>query len=183
MTTGFHLAQLNIGRTLFPLDDPRMAGFVERLAEINALAEGSPGYVWRLQGESGDATGFKVFDGDPLVIVNLTVWESADELFEFSYRTAHVEILRGRRSWFEAWSGPYLVLWWIPAGSIPDVPEALARLERLAADGPTPEAFTLKIRFPSPDTTLNQAAEHPRETPSDPRPPPAPPSSAPPRMP
>jgi hypothetical protein len=146
MTTGFHLAQLNVGKTLYPIDDPQMAGFTGRLAEINALAERSPGYVWRLQGDSGDATGIHVSD-DPLFIINLTVWESADQLFDFSYRTDHVEVLRLRRAWFEPWPGPSLVLWWIPAGTIPTATEALARLAQLAADGPGPEAFTLKVRF------------------------------------
>jgi heme-degrading monooxygenase HmoA len=149
VTEGFHLAQLNIGRTYHPLDDPRMSGFVDRLADINALAESSPGYVWRLQGESGDATGFKVSE-DPQVIVNLTVWETADQLYAFTYRTEHIEVLRGRHAWFEQWPGPHLVLWWIPAGSIPSIEEALARLDHLAADGPGPGAFTFKVRFPPP---------------------------------
>ena len=149
MTGGFHLAQLNIGRTHYPIDHPRMAGFVNRLAEINALAERSPGYVWRLQGESGDATGFKPTD-DPLVILNLTVWESADDLYSYAYHTDHMEVFRLRHDWFEKWPGPHLVLWWIPAGSLPTIEEALERLDRLAANGPSPEAFTLKIRFPPP---------------------------------
>jgi hypothetical protein len=149
MTTAFHLAQLNIGRSRYPVDDPRMSGFVNRLAEINALAEASPGYVWRLQSDSGNATDIRVSE-DPSVIVNLTVWESADQLYDFSYHTAHLEVYRLRRGWFDQWPGPHLVLWWIPAGSIPTVSEALARLERLAAEGPTPEAFTLKVRFPAP---------------------------------
>jgi Domain of unknown function (DUF3291) len=149
MTAGFHLAQLNIGRTHFPIDDPRMAGFVDRLAEINALAEANPGYVWRLQGESGDATGIKVTE-DPLVILNPTVWESADQLYGFTYHTDHIGVFRGRQAWFEKWPGPHLVLWWIPAGSTPTIEEALARLGRLAANGPAPDAFTLNVRFPPP---------------------------------
>jgi hypothetical protein len=153
--SGFHLAQLNVGRTVAPIDDPRMAGFVDRLAEINALAERSPGYVWRLKDESGDATSIHVFD-DPLVIVNLTVWESPDQLADFAYRTAHVEVLRQRSSWFEPYGAPYLVLWWIPAETIPDVEEAKRRLNLLAERGPTPEAFTLKARFPSPSPAVSQ---------------------------
>lgn len=182
MTAGFHLAQLNIGKSRYALDDPRMAGFVNRLDEINALAEARPGYVWRLQSDLGNATDIPVTD-DPRVIVNLTVWESAQELFEFSYRTAHIEVFRLRRGWFEQWPGPHLVLWWIPSGSIPTVPEALARLERLAANGPTPEAFTLKVRFPPPEATVSRAGGHQRERPSDLPAHPPPPSSAPPRTP
>ena len=149
MTNGFHLAQLNVGRTHYPVDDPRMIGFTGRLAEINALAEKAPGYVWRLQGDTGDATEFNAFD-DPLIIVNLTVWETADQLFEFSYHTDHAEVFRLRRHWFEPWPGPHLVLWWVPAGTTPTLDEALARLAQLAANGPSPEAFTLKVRFPPP---------------------------------
>ena len=149
MSADFHLAQLNIGRTRFPIEHPRMSGFVQRLAEINGLAERTPGFVWRLQGESGDATGFQPTD-DPLVIVNLTVWETADQLYSFTYHTDHIEVFRVRHNWFESWPGPHLVLWWIPAGSTPTLPEALARLEQLAVNGPTPEAFSFKVRFPAP---------------------------------
>jgi hypothetical protein len=149
VTERFHIAQLNVGKTHYPVEHPKMVGFTGRLAEINALAERTPGYVWRLQGDSGDATGIHVFD-DPLIIVNLTVWESIEELYEFSYHTDHAEVFRLRRAWFEPWPGPHLVLWWLPAGSTPTLAEALARLERLAAEGPSPEAFTLRVRFPPP---------------------------------
>jgi heme-degrading monooxygenase HmoA len=149
MNAGFHLAQLNIGRTRYALEHPRMGGFVARLADINALAERTPGFVWRLQGESGDATGFQPTD-DPLVIVNLTVWETAEALYSFTYHTDHIEVFRARHNWFKPWPGPHLVLWWIPAGSTPILADALDRLARLAADGPSPEAFTLKVRFPAP---------------------------------
>ncbi len=152
MTSGFRLAQLNVGRTHYPVGDPPMTGFTGRLAEINALAEATPGYIWRLQGDSGDATGIHVFD-DPLAIVNLTVWESVEQLYAFTYHTDHTEVFRLRRLWFGHWPGPHLVLWWIPAGTIPTLDEALARLDRLAADGPSPEAFTLKVTFPPPVET------------------------------
>ena len=158
MTEQFHIAQLNVGKTHHPVEHPRMIGFTSRLAEINALAERTPGYVWRLQGESGDATGIHVFD-DPLIIVNLTVWESIERLYEFSYHTDHAEVFRLRRAWFEQWPGPHLVLWWIPAGTMPTLAEALARLERLAAEGPTPDAFTLKVRFPPPAERSDAAGD------------------------
>jgi heme-degrading monooxygenase HmoA len=150
MTAGLHLAQLNIGRTLFPIDHPRMRGFVDRLDEINALAEASPGFVWRLKDEGGNATRIPVTE-DPRVIVNLTVWESPEQLAAFTYHTRHMEVVRLRRGWFEPWPGPHLVLWWIPAGSIPTIAEALDRLDRLAATGPGLDAFTLKQRFPPPE--------------------------------
>lgn len=145
--SGMEIAQLNVGRTVAPLDDPALDGFVSRLAEINALGEASPGFVWRLTDETGgDATGIRAFD-DPRMIVNLTVWSGIDELFAFAYRTRHVELLRARRDWFVPMDGPSLVLWWVPAGHRPTIAEARGRLDHLADHGPTPHAFTLKQGF------------------------------------
>jgi Domain of unknown function (DUF3291) len=141
-----HLAQLNIGRLRAPLEDPRIDGFRTNLARINALAEASPGFVWRLQDESGDATGIKLFDDD-LEIINLTVWTSIEALADFAYRSGHVEILRRRREFFEVPTQPILCLWWIPEGTLPTSTEAQARLEHLCAHGPTPIAFTFRQRF------------------------------------
>lgn len=143
---GMHLAQLNVGRLRAPMDDPLIDDFRDNLAPVNALAEVSPGFVWRLQDETGDATGIKPF-GDDLEIVNLTVWESIDALADFTYRSAHVEFLRRRRDFFEAATAPILCLWWIPEGTIPTVDEAIERLEQLRAQGPTPTAFTFRARF------------------------------------
>ena len=128
------------------MDDPIIDDFRMNLASINALAEVSPGFVWRLQDESGDATGIKPF-GDDLEIINLTVWESIDALADFAYRSRHVEFLRRRRDFFEAPTQPILCLWWIPEGSIPTVEEAIARLEWLRVHGPTPTAFTFHQRY------------------------------------
>lgn len=147
--TGYHLAQLNIARLRAPLDSPELAGFVSRLSEINALAERSPGYVWRLQDESGDATALRPFEPD--VIVNLTVWESVESLREFTYRSGHLEPMRRRRDWFVAPGGPHLVLWWIPAGTVPTVAEAGDRLARLTRHGPSRDAFTFRAPHPAPD--------------------------------
>jgi Domain of unknown function (DUF3291) len=143
----FHVAELNIGRTVAPLDDPALADFVDNLQRINALGDASPGFVWRLEDEFGAATTIRAFD-DPLMIVNLTVWKTIESLRAFAYRTSHVDYLRRRREWFEPLTGPSLVLWWVPAGHRPTIEEARERLDRLAADGPTPEAFTLKTTFP-----------------------------------
>jgi heme-degrading monooxygenase HmoA len=131
------------------MDDARMADFMGRLDEVNALAERSPGYVWRLQGENGNATDLK-FDDDPLFIVNLTVWESLDDLHNFTYRSEHKTVFARRFEWFERSIGPNVVLWWQPAGTIPTVEDALRRLALLAANGPTPEAFSFKERFEPP---------------------------------
>ncbi|MBQ1024732.1 DUF3291 domain-containing protein [Micromonospora sp. C95] len=142
-----HLAQLNIARLRAPLDSPEIADFVAQLPEINALAERSPGYVWRLQDVSGDATALRPFGPD--IIVNLTVWQSVESLRAFVYRTAHLEPMRRRREWFVPLDRPHLVLWWIPAGVLPTITEAADRLE-LLHDGPSPEAFTLREPYPAP---------------------------------
>ena len=144
--TDFHLAQLNIGRLRHPIEAPESAGFADALDEINALAEAAPGYVWRLCDESGNATAFD-FRDDPLWALNLTVWESVEALREYTYRTDHAGYLRRRREWFEPHDRPHLVMWWIPAGTTPTIAEAVERLERLEAEGPTPEAFTFARRF------------------------------------
>jgi hypothetical protein len=143
---GMHLAQLNVARLRAPMHDPIIDDFRMNLGRINSLAEVSPGYVWRLQDDSGDATSIKPF-GDELQIVNLTVWESIDALADFTYRSAHVELLRRRHDFFEAADLPFLCLWWIPEGTIPTVEEAIARLEHLRARGPSPTAFTFRHRF------------------------------------
>ncbi len=146
-----HLAQLNVGTILYDLADPRMKGFVDNLEQINALADASPGFVWRLQDESGDATGFQV-SKDPRLIVNLSLWETTEALFDFVYRSAHTGIMAQRRRWFVRPAEAYQVLWWVPAGQVPTVEAALVRLERLRELGPTREAFTFKQRFPAPGT-------------------------------
>ncbi|WBB89999.1 DUF3291 domain-containing protein [Verrucosispora sp. WMMC514] len=142
-----HLAQLNIARLRAPIDSPELADFVAQLPEINDLAERSPGYVWRLQDESGDATALRPFGPD--IIVNLTVWQSVESVRGFVYRTAHLEPMRRRREWFVPLDRPHLVLWWIPVGVLPTITEAAERLELLTA-GPSPEAFTLREPYPSP---------------------------------
>ena len=130
------------------MNDPIIDDFRLNLDSINALAEVSPGYVWRLQDETGNATGIKPFEDD-LEIVNLTVWESIEALADFTYRSGHVEFLRRRREFFEAATQPIVCLWWLPEGTIPTVEEAIARLEHLRAHGPTATAFTFRHRFES----------------------------------
>ena len=143
------IAQVNVARAVAPLDDPRMADFVALLDEVNRLAEASPGFVWRLQGPSGNATDIQA-DDDPLVIVNLTVWSSPDDLFAYTYRSEHRTVFARRFEWFERWDGPSVALWWQPSGTIPTVEDAFRRLQSLAEHGPTPEAFTFKQQFPPP---------------------------------
>jgi hypothetical protein len=152
----YHLAQLNVGIIKAPLESPAMADFVDNLDRINALAEASPGFVWRLQTDEGNATALRPTD-DENFLVNMSVWEDADSLSRFVFKSAHVEIMRRRREWFERMVEAYLVLWWVPAGHVPTVEEALANLARLRERGPTPEAFTFRTAFAPPDAAPDRA--------------------------
>ena len=158
-----HLAVFNIARLRAPMDDPLIDDFRNNLDPINALAEGSPGFVWRLQDESGNATNITPY-GDPLVITNMAVWTSIDALADFTYRSGHLEFLRRRRDFFEAPSEAILVLWWIPEGTIPTMEEAMARLEHLRAHGPTPTRSP-SATASSPATTRRNAGQRPRHLP------------------
>ena len=146
----YHLAELNIAISRGDPGSPVMAEFMAALDRINALAESSPGYVWRLQTDDGNATAYRAFD-DERTLLNLTVWEDVDSLADFVYRSGHVEVMRGRAKWFERMVEAYLVAWWVPAGHHPTVTEAEERLRHLRANGPTPQAFTLRRSFPPPD--------------------------------
>jgi hypothetical protein len=145
----FEIAQLNIATMKEPLESPGMADFVANLDRVNALADGSPGFVWRLQTAEGDATALRPL-GDS-TLVNMSVWRDIESLNSFVYRSAHSEIMRRRREWFDRMREAYLVLWWVPAGHRPTVTEAIGRLEVLHAKGPTAEAFTFGNAFPPPD--------------------------------
>lgn len=144
----FELAQLNIARMREPLEAPGMADFVANLERINALAEASAGFVWRLKTEDGDATALRPLGED--MLVNLSVWQDVESLSHYVYRTAHVEILRRRKEWFEKMEAASYVLWWVPAGHRPTLTEACARLEDLRARGPTAAAFTFRESFAAP---------------------------------
>jgi len=144
--TQYHIAQVNIGRLKAPLDDPLIAGFVNRLDDINALADHSPGFVWRLQTPEGNATYLRPY-ADDRILVNMSVWRTIDALQHYVYHTAHAELLRQRKDWFEKFAGAYAALWWVPAGHFPGVDEAKKRLEHLEKHGPTQFAFTFNSMF------------------------------------
>jgi len=150
MTQRYQLAQVNIGRAKAVMEDPVMADFAARLDDVNALAEASPGFVWRLQTEAGNATSLRPYD-DERIMVNLSLWETPKALRAFVYRSAHTEVMRRRKEWFEKFDGMYYALWWVPAGHIPTVEEAKARLEHLRASGETAHAFSFAKLFPAPD--------------------------------
>lgn len=148
MTTQHHLAQVNIALPREPIDSPLLADFVAALDPINRIAEQSPGFVWRLKTEEGDATGVG-WPADDRILVNMSVWESLEALGDYVYRSGHVEIMRQRRKWFEAME-LYMALWWIPRGHLPTVGEADERLRHLVEHGPTPLAFSFRQSFPPP---------------------------------
>jgi uncharacterized protein DUF3291 len=139
----YHIAQVNIGRVRAPVEDPIMAGFTTRLDELNAIADRSPGFVWRLQTPAGNATYLRPYDDDR-ILINMSVRESIETLREYVYHTVHAELLRHRHEWFEKFDGVYMALWWVPAGHIPGMDEARKRLAHLEKHGPTEFAFTFK---------------------------------------
>ena len=142
------LAQVNVATVRAPLDSPELAGFVAELEPINAMADASPGFVWRLQTEDGDATAIRPFQ-DERIMVNLSVWESLEALRTFVYASRHLDVMRRRREWFHRMD-TYMALWWVPAGTIPTVAQAKDRLQLLAGNGPSPDAFTFRVSFPAP---------------------------------
>jgi hypothetical protein len=148
--TGYHLAQINVGRLKAPVDHPMIADFKDNLDRINALADGMPGFVWRLVGEGNNATDLQPKPDDPLFAINMSVWSDMDALAGFVYRSAHRDIMRRRREWFEHMD-IYMCLWWVPVGHTPTVEEGMAKLELLERLGPTAEAFAFKTPFPAPD--------------------------------
>ena len=158
MTSAFDLAEVNVARLVAPLDSPQLAGFVTRLDEVNALAEGAPGFVWRLKDDVlNNATAVPVYD-DEKIIVNLSVWVSIEALRAFTYSGAHLEVYKQRREWFSLMKEASMVMWWVPAGHRPDVAEARDRLAHLRAHGPTPYAFLFGVPFPAPAAAPGAAA-------------------------
>ena len=144
----YHLAQLNIAKLQAPLDHPKLSEFVENLDRINLLAENSPGFVWRYDSTSNSEAdeAIEVFQ-DPMLIVNLSVWESLEHLFDFTYRSDHLAIFRKRKHWFHKPEGRHLVCWYLDRGKIPTLQESRDRLQHLEDHGETPYAFTFKKAF------------------------------------
>jgi len=151
--TGWQLAQLNVGVLQAPLDSPQLEDFIANLEQVNAIADGSPGFVWRLRDAGGNnATGLR--PRGPDLLVNMSVWETLESLRAFVYRTGpHLDMLRRRREFFRPLDDAHQVLWWIPRGHIPDLDEALSRLDLLRRDGPGPAAFTFREPYPPPVMT------------------------------
>jgi hypothetical protein len=144
-----HLAQINIGMLVAPIDDPRVADFVSQLDPVNKLAEQSPGFVWRLQSESGNATDVP-YNDDPTMLVNMSVWESLETLKAYVYGSRHLGVFRDRQKWFQKLDLPHYCLWWVPVGHIPAVAEGRERMEHYQKHGSTPEAFWFSEFYPAP---------------------------------
>jgi GNAT superfamily N-acetyltransferase len=144
---GRHLVQLNVATLRHPIDHPQIADFAEGLPVVNGAGEEAPGYVWRLQSDTGNATDIRVFD-DPLVIVNLTVWESLEALKAFAYRGIHREFFRRRVEWFVEGS-TRTALWWLRAGTLPSADDAKRRLDFLDLFGPSPYAWAMGQNYPA----------------------------------
>ena len=145
-----HLAQLNIAQTRFDLESPEMADFVNNLEPINTIAENSPGFIWRLKDETGDATSIEV-ENNPDIIVNMSVWDSVESLKNFMFKTHHIDFLKRKKEWFIPLGKASYVLWWIPVGHTPTIQEAMGKLEYLRQHGESQEAFSFKGNFAKPE--------------------------------
>ncbi|MFY8352252.1 DUF3291 domain-containing protein [Pseudoalteromonas sp. SSM20] len=144
------LAQLNIALAKYALDAPEIKDFVDNLDKVNALAENSEGFIWRLKDDSGDATNIQAFE-NPNMLVNMSVWQNVDSLKNFMFRTHHRDFMRRKNEWFEKLNEDNYVLWWVEDGHIPSVEEGIARLSQLRSQGDTPSAFSFKTNFTSED--------------------------------
>jgi len=145
----YHLAQVNVAQAKEEINSVTMSGFSSRLNEINSLAEQSAGFIWRLQFAEGNATSLRVF-ADPLLIVNMSVWKTIDDLKAFVYKSFHVELIRDREAWFTQLGTAHQALWWIPQGHIPTTQEAKEKLESIRQHGSSPAAFTFGQPFLPP---------------------------------
>ena len=146
MKLTYQLAQVNIGKILAPMDNPVMEGFKSNLDPINKLAENSPGFIWRLKDETNNATSIKIFEDD-FMLINMSVWESIDALYQFVYQSHHVQYVKRRKEWFEKMPEMFMALWYVPAGHEPTPLEAMERLNYLRKHGDTPFSFGFRNKF------------------------------------
>lgn len=141
MTKARHIASFNQGRLIADWDDPAVAEFTEALDRVNALAERSPGYVWRMDDIEEQAEAAFPGQTDPRTAATLAVWETYEDLSHFVHQTLHGRFLARRLTWFEPAAGPSHVMWFVPAGHRPTIVEAAGRMMHLASEGASPDAF------------------------------------------
>lgn len=146
----FHLAQINIAKMHFSLQDPRMKDFVDNLAPVNSHAEASDGFIWRMTDETGNNTNTRGFADD--ILVNMSVWRDLKSLRQFMATAPHAPIMARRGEWFAPLQSPHAVLWWIPVAHTPTVAEAKERLDHLEIHGASAYAFTFAKSFGKPIT-------------------------------
>ncbi|WP_407940829.1 DUF3291 domain-containing protein [Nonomuraea antri] len=163
MLSVMHLAELNVAHLRAPIDSPEIAEFVALLEPINDLADAAPGFVWRLKESETDPTATVIHGYGDHLLINFSVWESLETLWDYVYRSEHLNVLRRRREWFLRMAEPYMVMWWVPEGVIPTLAEGMARLERLKAEGPSPAAFTFKDSYDSSEAASLPAAAEARK--------------------
>jgi len=146
----YHLAEINIARMKgVDINDPIMKEFVENLDAVNQIAEKSEGFVWRLKDENNNATSLNPYD-DEQIIINVSVWKSLETLEEFMYRTFHAEFLKRRKDWFTSFGKAHTAMWWIPAGHLPSLEEAVGKLDLLQKNGASQDSFDFRNKFPAP---------------------------------
>jgi Domain of unknown function (DUF3291) len=148
--TIYQLAEINIAKMKgVNINDPIMKEFVDNLGSVNALAESSEGFVWRLKDESNNATSLNPYD-DEQIIINISVWESIEALEKFTYKTFHTDFLKRRKEWFQMFGKAYFAMWWVPVGHFPSIQEATEKLDYLQKNGPSALVFDFKKKFDKP---------------------------------
>ena len=150
--SGYHLAELNVGRLLAPTEDPRVAEFMENLDRVNGLGKRMPGFVWMMEGSGAPGTGNteNSIGDDPQFVANLTVWDSVQSLEKFVWGTIHKQFYDRRKEWFEIFGDQHFVMWWVPEGHRPTPAEGIARLEHLRAHGSSHHAFSFRDNYEPP---------------------------------
>lgn len=144
-----HIAQMNMGYLLHPFGDPRIAGFEENTDRVNAVADRSNGFVWRMKDEDSalpENDCGRLFGRPDVALATLSVWESFEDFDHFVHKTIHGTFLNRRAEWFESVEAPSYVIWPIQAGHIPNLVEGRERLMLLREHGPSDEAFDFSYR-------------------------------------
>jgi hypothetical protein len=145
----YYLAQINIAKLIEPIDSPLLEDFVGDLDRINKIAEESKGFIWRLEDESGNALNVNPLN-DPTLIVNMSVWETVEDLKKFVYYSGHIEVFIKRAKWFEKMNTPHMALWWVRKDELPSAEDAKNKLLELENHGESQSSFSFKKLFEMP---------------------------------